>query len=127
MLGALTVAMAAAAASVAALVAQAGGGGGEVNAIAPFVQTGGTVTAVGALVYAVRQLVNGNLVAKPVAEVQTEVTAVVHAAFQREDRLAARLADSHAREDAYAALVDRTAQTLGRATAELERRGGQGV
>lgn len=116
----LTVAAIGGAVTVGAVLAQAAGGG-QVDVIAPFVQAGGTVSAVGALVYTVRQLVNGNLVARPVAEVQTEMAALLHGSFKREEQLATIHADAGKREDALSLMLDRTASQLGRASVVLER------
>lgn len=126
MMTAVTVAIVGAAMSLAALFAQAAGGDG-IGAVAPLVQSTALTATVGALVYLARQMVNGNLVAKPVAQVQTETAALVKAGFQRERDLADCAAAAQKREEALSLMLDRTALTLGRATAELERRGAGGV
>ena len=120
---ALTAAAVGAFVTIGAVIAQAAGNG-NVDTLAPFFQAGGTVSAVGALIYTVRQLVNGNLVAKPVAEVQTEMAAHLQTAFKREEILATLRSDAGKREDALSLTLDKTSQLLGRVAAELERRPG---
>lgn len=121
MLAALTVALIGTGTTLASVLAQTTGGEGGFDSIAPFVQSTALTAVVGALVYMARQMVNGNLVAKPVAQVQTETAALLQASFKREEMLATIHADSQRREESLGQIVDRTAQTLGRANAVLER------
>lgn len=126
MLTAITAAAIGAFVSLGAIFAQVGTGGGA-DTLAPIVQTGGTTVVIGALVYMARQMIAGNLVAKPIAEVQSEMAALVQASFKREERFADVLDMAHQREQALANMVDRHAEALGRAGAVIERAEGRGV
>lgn len=69
---------------------------GDPSIAIPIVSAGGSATIVGALVYLVRQLVNGNLVARDVDRAEADLATLVRegqareaAAYQREQDLRA--------------------------------------
>lgn len=70
-------------------------GSGDVS---PWVQVGGTATAVGALAYVAKLLADGRLVAQPIAE-------LISAAQRRERDLTQLVERSHDREDDLRAIL----------------------
>lgn len=111
-------------ASLGSLLAQTGTGGGAIDTVAPWINSGGTAAAVAALGWSLRQMVVGNVVSRPVAELQTETTKLVYASFKREEDFAGVLHDGHEREKAAAVMIDRQSEALGRALSIIEKAGG---
>lgn len=69
------------------------------DAVSPYLEGGAVVIALGSLAYIVRQLTNGSLVHRDIAQTATLLS-------EANDRLETLLAESYKREDRYIALLE---------------------
>lgn len=106
--------------------------------LGPWLQGGGSAAAVAGLVYVARMVVKGQLVPRPVADSDAELSAAIKIAGERE-ALAMRLAEdtlrlaraneelaveARAREQSMLALLGKTEHLLGTVQQMLQQRGG---